>query len=455
MNLASLIHGSGIGWPSPITPILQSEESPIGRAITNEESSWLSALLCLGAMLSMPISFLVVKSVSRKLAGLLIVTPYIAAHILIVCATSVTELYIARSLVGLGSGGITSFCSLYVTEISETSVRGTLGSFYVLTSYVGVLFVYISGSYTSYYMTSYLTLGVTVLYLVAFSFMPESPIYLVQKCHPEAAESSLRWLRRDNDVARLELDKLISSFKERENKTNSFSISRMFSSGGTRKAYVISLILTSNLQLSAPIATLSYTVSTFQAAGSDISPNLSSIIVSLLQIAGTSGSAMLLDRAGRKVLLAISNFFLVLCLGVNGAYFFCKSNDMDVSSVSWVPLLCLSVYVVALGVGVAPIPFLMIPELFLPEDRSLAVCVSMTWMWFVAFVVTKFYTNISELFGLYSCYWFFAICCLIGFFLSIFFYPETKNKSTEKIFQELGGIKSKKKTDSESTVSKS
>ncbi|KAJ9597400.1 hypothetical protein L9F63_011745, partial [Diploptera punctata] len=448
LNIASLVHGVGIGWPSPIIPILQSETSPIGRAVTNEEASWLSAIICLGSMFNIPIYYLIVNKCSRKFTGYLVAVPYAIAYILVICANNVTMLYIARFFAGMGTGATTLFCPLYVTEISENSVRGALGSLYVLISYVGVLFVYICASYTTYYVTSYLILAVTALYLIAFFFMPESPSYLVQISNLEAAEKNLKWLRGDDNVVKVELDKLTAAFKERQNESEQFSIKEIFSSRGTRKAYVIAFLLAANLQLSAPIATLSYTVSTFQAAGSDMSPNLSSIIVSLLQILGTSVSTLLLDRAGRKVLLGISNFCLILCLTTNGAYFFCKSNGIEVSNVSWIPLLCLSVYVISLGIGVAPIPFLMVPEMFLPRARSLAVCVSLTWMWFIAFLVTKFYANVSELFGLYSCYWLFAAFCFIGLLMTIFVYPETKNKSIENIFEELdGGEKSSKKYD--------
>ncbi|KAJ9599662.1 hypothetical protein L9F63_026487, partial [Diploptera punctata] len=448
VNIASLVHGVGIGWPSPIIPILQSETSPIGRAVTNEEASWLSAIICLGSMFNIPIYYLIVNKCSRKFTGYLVAVPYAIAYILVICANNVTMLYIARFFAGMGTGATTLFCPLYVTEISENSVRGALGSLYVLISYVGVLFVYICASYTTYYVTSYLILAVTALYLIAFFFMPESPSYLVQISNLEAAEKNLKWLRGDDNVVKVELDKLTAAFKERQNESEQFSIKEIFSSRGTRKAYVIAFLLAANLQLSAPIATLSYTVSTFQAAGSDMSPNLSSIIVSLLQILGTSVSTLLLDRAGRKVLLGISNFCLILCLTTNGAYFFCKSNGIEVSNVSWIPLLCLSVYVISLGIGVAPIPFLMVPEMFLPRARSLAVCVSLTWMWFIAFLVTKFYANVSELFGLYSCYWLFAAFCFIGLLMTIFVYPETKNKSIENIFEELdGGEKSSKKYD--------
>ncbi|PSN54600.1 hypothetical protein C0J52_07379 [Blattella germanica] len=311
------------------------------------------SLLCLGPVFGTPLYLLITNRFSRKVSGYLVAVPHIITNILILVANSLEILFVARFIVGIGTAAVTVFTPLYVTEIAEDSVRGSLGTFFVLMFNFGVLL-------------------------------------------------------------------------------------------GTRKALLISILLMLNLQLCAPIAILSYTVSIFKDAGSDMSPSISSIIVAILQISGTLLATIFLDRAGRKLILSVSNFFMTVCLCTLGAYFYCKTEAFDLTQIAWLPLVCLSIYIIALALGVSPIPFLMISELFLPEARSNAILLCQIVMWFVYFLVTKFFAIISELLGLYSCYWIFGSCCFVGLLLSLFYFPETKNQSIETIFERLDARETRK-----------
>lgn len=54
-------------------------------------------------------------------------------------------------------------------------------------------------------------------------------------------------------------------------------------------------------QLSGCFGMMNYTASIFEDAGSSLSPNMSSIIVGLIQLLGSYLSTILVDRLGRKV----------------------------------------------------------------------------------------------------------------------------------------------------------
>lgn len=53
-------------------------------------------------------------------------------------------------------------------------------------------------------------------------------------------------------------------------------------------------------------------------------PTRSAIIVGVVQSVVTGISTVLVDKAGRRVLLLLSDFVMALCLGVLGFYFFLK-----------------------------------------------------------------------------------------------------------------------------------
>jgi SP family facilitated glucose transporter-like MFS transporter 8 len=425
-------------------PVLQSEDSPVaGGPISDEMGSWLGSLMCLGGLLATPLYVFISDHYSRKLTGYLVAVPFIICWILIITADSVAILCIARFIGGMGSGAIIVFASLYVSETAQDTVRGALGSYLTLFTNAGVLFAYIIGSYVSYYTFAYIAILLPILYAVGLIWIPETPNYLVNQGNYSEAERSLRWLRgRDERLVELELNKLTFFAKER---TETVSMKDMLSAAGTRRALIVGVVLVANLQFCGIFAILSYTVNIFRAAGSDLSPNAATILIGSLQLAGSYVSSLLIDKAGRKILLLISNICMALCLAALGAYFFFKHQGSDVSNFGWLPVGSLSVYIIAIALGVAPITFVMVSEIFEPRVKGRAMTVIISIMWFLTFLIGKFYTNLSDLLGIHGCYWIFSACCVLGAIFTIVSIPETKNRSYESILLELSGGKKGKK----------
>ena len=70
-----------------------------------------------------------------------------------------------------------------------------------------------------------------------------------------------------------------------------------------KKALTIGIALIMLNQLCGCFAMLNYTASIFSESGSNLTPNMAAIVVGLIQLLGACFSTMLVDRAGRKVLL--------------------------------------------------------------------------------------------------------------------------------------------------------
>jgi SP family facilitated glucose transporter-like MFS transporter 8 len=395
--------------------------------------------MCLGALFATPLYLLISDYYSRKLTGYLVAVPFVVSWILIIIAKSVDVLCIARFIGGMGSGAIILFASLYVSETAQDTVRGALGSYLPLFTNAGILFAYIIGSYMSYYNFAYTAIVIPVVYVVGLIWLPETPSYLFNEGRYTEAERSLRWFRgKDDKLIELELTKLVSMLKER---TETVSLKQMLRAAGTRRALIIGIVLAANLQFCGVFAILSYTVNIFQEAGSDLSPDVSTILIGTLQLAGSYASSLLLDKAGRKILLLISNVCMATCLLILGGYFFFKNQGSDVSNFGWLPVVCLSVYIVAIALGVAPVTLLMVSEIFEPQVKGRAITIIISIMWFLTFLIGKFYTNLSDVLGIHGCYWTFSACCVLGAIFTIFSVPETKNRSYSSILTELNGGK--------------
>lgn len=72
-------------------------------------------------------------------------------------------------------------------------------------------------------------------------------------------------------------------------------------SRAAKKSILIGVILILAHELCGVFVMLNYTASIFAESGSDISPNLSAIVVGFIQLIGTMVATQLIDRAGRKV----------------------------------------------------------------------------------------------------------------------------------------------------------
>lgn len=74
-----------------------------------------------------------------------------------------------------------------------------------------------------------------------------------------------------------------------------------FTENPARKAITIGIVLMFLNQFSGFFAMLTYTATIFEEAGSSLSPNVSAIIVAVIQIIGTYMASLFVERAGRKV----------------------------------------------------------------------------------------------------------------------------------------------------------
>jgi MFS family permease len=70
---------------------------------------------------------------------------------------------------------------VFLTEISDDKVRGRIGSIFAIAFNVGILVGYVTGSYLSYFQFPWVPIALITIFLIAFSFVAESPTYLLSK----------------------------------------------------------------------------------------------------------------------------------------------------------------------------------------------------------------------------------------------------------------------------------
>ncbi|KAJ8932854.1 hypothetical protein NQ318_017799 [Aromia moschata] len=419
-------------WTSPVLPKLEdTEQTPFSEALSSEETSWISALLPLGAIFGTIVFGYLADKIGRKHTLMSCAIPYIVSYLMLAFSNVSILYYVARSITGCAVGGVFTVISMYIGEIATDSNRGALGS--ILNCFVtgGQLFSYVVGPYVSIVLFNLILTVFPVLFLAIFFILgTESPHYYVRKHQHDLARTALHKLRGyQDDIVDKELLDIQQKIKEEGHGT----FLDIFKSRGLTRAFIISVGLLGFQQFTGITAVLFYAQSIFKEAGASLEPEICSIIIGVVQFAASFVTPLVVERSGRKFLLLLSAAGMMISEAILGIYGYLKDHDHDVSSISFLPILCIILYIVMYNIGFGPIPWTITAELFPSNVKSAATSASAAICCFLAFLIAKYFKNISDTIGMGSSFWVFSACCAISIPFCLLYVIETKGKSLQEI----------------------
>ncbi|XP_059221136.1 facilitated trehalose transporter Tret1 isoform X2 [Stomoxys calcitrans] len=377
----------------------------------------------------------------RKRCLVLHALPGLLGWLIIPFATTPLSLCASRFLGGFSGGGTFSIIPIYTAELSDDKIRGTLGTFLVLFCNFGVLLAFVLGNYLSCRLVAWILLSLPVLFLLVMSFVPESPSYLANKNDLKGAERSLCYFRNvpyksleTLPQIKLELQSLVDRSSQPVTNLKKPQPSIMdFVEPRARKALIIGIILMAINQFSGCFVMLNYTATIFKQAGSNLPPNESAIVVGVIQLLGSYASTLLVERAGRKVLLIVSALGTSAGLICLGGYMWLDNGN----SSSWIPVASFS-FIIFIGCwGVITLPFIVVAEIMPPKVRSLGCMLCMLSLWTYSFFLLKFMGFFTQIIGMHGLMFAFSACSFMGAVFIGVFVPETKGKSVEEILNNL------------------
>ena len=100
---------------------------------------------------------------------------------------------------------------------------------------------------------------------------------------------------------------------------------------------------------------------------------LENIIIGSVQVIVTGIATIFIDKVGRRVLLITSALFMMISLYGLGFYFWYLHYDSEFAmKISFLPLASLCTYIIAFSIGIGPVPWLIMSELYSPEAKGIA-----------------------------------------------------------------------------------
>lgn len=301
---------------------------------------------------------------------------------------------------------------------------------------VGILFAYVLGHFFPLKAFNIVCATLPLIFGAIFMWMPESPYFYVMKNRLSKAEQSLKWLRGEEYNYN---DELIEIQIENELLArNRVNVLTALNKPATKRALMISMCLVVFVQFSGINAVIFYTGFIFDATNAGIQASVATIIVGVMQVVATFVASLTVDKLGRRALLVISAIVMCICNIGLGIYFYLRDAKSDyITHLNWLPISSLCVYIIAFSLGLGPIPWVLVAEIFTTESKAIASSMTGSTSWLIAFIVTKFFSNIRDLIGIGQTFFVFAgFAAICTVFVAVAI-PETKNKSLAEIQRSL------------------
>lgn len=441
-SISVLVFGLALGFTSPAIDVMQDTLKVNGKAasvpsdlvvFTSEfEGSLFSSIVNFGALAGALLGGPLSQRIGRKRAVLL-QAPFNA---IVWTATSFAHgfglLILTRFFAGVGVGMCSTVVPTYINEVSPTALRGALGAVFQLACVVGIALCYLLGAYVLVVKNEdgdqlcqwrWLALTPVALSVLLFSlglFIPESPRWLAWKQRPEAAKSALARLRGGAQHIGQELEEIHAVVRQAGGKV---SCGDMLTS---QRALLIGLTLMFIQQFSGVNAVIFFQDTIFMSAGLKNADSLG-FMVMVVQVLMTAVSIPLMDTAGRKfLLLTACGGMLLCCLGLACFFQFFQNKG-------WLALVCSFGYIAFFSLGLGPVPWLMMGEVFPGKIRSSASSLAAGFNWTCSFITTETVSGLRGLVGYSGVFVIYGAFLLFGLAFIASLVPETKGRSFAEI----------------------
>lgn len=352
-------------------------------------------------------------------------------------AQDMLTIILARFIIGFASGYTTVLVPIYLGEVAPPSLRGTLGTLTQFAMVIGILFadliafplVATPNGWRVMFSATTVIAG-TQLFLSPF--LLESPRWLLNR-DPNSLRARyiikrLRGLRNEQEVER-EVGHFIigESAQHQEEGDEGNVLKEIWSHSKRRKLLVSCLILQMAQQLSGINAIFFYSTSILE--GVIDNPLVGTAVIGAVNVIATYVALLVMDSTGRRSLILWSS---------GGMFFACIVVVLALLGVlnNIFALLAVNIYVFFFEIGLGPIPWLIVAEMFDGKYVTVAMSLCSQLNWGCNFIVGMVFPYMNAYLGPYS-FLPFAVILALTFIFTLFFLPETQGKTPEDLVAEM------------------
>jgi sugar porter (SP) family MFS transporter len=405
--------------------------------LSSFQQELVTSLLLVGAVVGALCAGRVSDRIGRRLTVLITAVVFVAGVLLAAFTPTYATLLAARVIIGLAVGSASMIVPLYIGEVVPPRVRGGMVSLNQLAITTGIL-----GSYLIDYGLSStgdwrLMFGLAAIPAVALFtgmlFQQESPHWLIRQGREDEARHVLRRLRDKSDIE--------AEVREvREISKREAGVRELFSPR-LRPLLLVGVLLAVFQQITGINTVIYYAPSLLQGAGfGNSGALLANVVNGAINVGMTIVAVWLLDKVGRRPLLLAGTAGMAVGMIVTALSFLGGSHLTG--GLAIVAIIGLFFYTGSFAIGLGPVFWLLIAEIYPLKIRGAAMSVASMANWAANFVVTISFLTLLSAVGGVGVFFLFAFLTLVA--LGYFWHkvPETKGRSLQEIERDLVPVQS-------------
>ena len=370
--------------------------------------------------------------VGRRRLIMLSAVVFFAGSFLMAIAPTVPVLVAGRLIDGLAIGFASVVGPLYISEIAPPRIRGGLTSMHQLMVTIGILSSYFvnyafagSGAWRWMLgagMVPAVVLGIGVLK------MPESPRWLYSHGKPDRARAVLRRTRQGD------IEEELGEIKETVERESGTSLRKLLEPW-LRPALVVGIGLAILQQITGINAVMYYAPTILESTGFGSAASiLATVGIGVVNVAMTVVAIAYIDRVGRRALLLVGTAGMTVTLAILGVVFYLPglSGVLGITAT-----VCLMLYISFFAIGLGPVFWLLISEIYPLAVRGSAEGIATVTNWVANLVVALSFPILTANVGPSATFWLFGVFSAVAFAFTYGLVPETKGRTLEAIENDL------------------
>lgn len=360
------------------------------------EEGFVVSIILLGALLGACCSGYFADRLGRRKTLFFNGVIYFTGILVTTFANTIDFLLMGRFVTGVGVGISSMVVPLYLAEISPAKWRGALVALNQLMVTIGILIAYVMNyifSSTENWRWMFgIALIPTLIQIAGLKFLPDS-VYISKMNRKE--KKSLRTIK---------------------------------------KALLVGIFLSIFQQITGINAVIYYASKIFQMAGyaSASSATLVTIGIGIINVLATVFSVWVMDRKGRRWLLLTGIGGMIISLGMIATAFLTGWTSIDLLAP-----LSLMAYISFFAIGLGPVTWVFLAEIYPLELRGRAMSIAMFINWLSNYLISLTFLKLVAIVGIGTTFALYGFISLIAYFFVRSFIPETKGKTLEEIQKSL------------------
>jgi sugar porter (SP) family MFS transporter len=404
--------------------------------ITSLQKELVTSLLLVGAAIGAIGAGRVADRIGRRSTILITATVFVIGVLAAAFSPTFVVLLVARVVIGLAVGSASMVVPMYIGEAAPPKFRGALVSFNQLAITSGILVSYLvdyglAGSRDWRLMFGLASIPAIALFAGMLT-QAESPAWLVTHDREDDARRVLSRLRHQGAVE----DELAAMKEGAQHKGVS---ARELLSPRLRGALTLGVLLAVFQQVTGINTVIYYAPTLLNDAGLGSSAALlANVVNGVVNVGMTIVAIWLLDRVGRRTLLITGTCGMAVALVVIALVFTVGGSNLT-GSAAIVAIVALFFYTGSFAIGLGPVFWLLISEIYPVRVRASAMSVATFANWAANFVVTiSFLTLLSVITdaGTFFLFGFLTLVAVAYFWRRV---PETKGLRLEEISAQIEG----------------